>query len=113
MKTALMVLLAIASIILIAAVLLQPSHSDGLSGSIAGGVKTTTVFVLLCVAFRSSQDKGNLSLWRRDISQETVEKASVIVMRSLLFVFIVVLLLLIAEADARVKEYKETHEGWL
>ena len=72
----------------------------GSPGSIAGGVKTTTVFVLLCVAFRSSQDKGNLSLWRRDISQETVEKASVIVMRSLLFVFIVVLLLLIAEADA-------------
>ena len=39
MQTFLMVLLAIASIILIAAVLLQPSHSDGLSGSIAGGAE--------------------------------------------------------------------------
>ncbi len=39
MQTLLMVLLAIASIILIAAVLLQPSHSDGLSGSIAGGAE--------------------------------------------------------------------------
>ena len=37
MKTALMVLLAIASIIIIASVLLQSSNSDGLSGSIAGG----------------------------------------------------------------------------
>lgn len=39
MKTALMVLLAIASIILIASVLLQPGNSDGLSGSIAGGAE--------------------------------------------------------------------------
>ena len=39
MKTALMVLLAIASIILILSVLLQSSNSDGLSGSIAGGAE--------------------------------------------------------------------------
>ena len=39
MKTALMVLLAIASIIIIASVLLQSSNSDGLSGSIAGGAE--------------------------------------------------------------------------
>lgn len=39
MKTALMVLLAIASIIMIVSVLLQSSNSDGLSGSIAGGAE--------------------------------------------------------------------------
>ncbi|SCJ83514.1 preprotein translocase subunit SecG [uncultured Eubacterium sp.] len=39
MKTTLMVLLAIASIIIIASVLLQSSNSDGLSGSIAGGAE--------------------------------------------------------------------------
>lgn len=39
MKTALMVLLAIASIVIIASVLLQSSNSDGLSGSIAGGAE--------------------------------------------------------------------------
>lgn len=39
MKTALMVLLAIASIIIIVSVLLQSSNSDGLSGSIAGGAE--------------------------------------------------------------------------
>ena len=37
MKTFLMILLAIASIILIASVLLQNGNSAGLSGSIAGG----------------------------------------------------------------------------
>ena len=37
MKTFLMILLAIASIILIASVLLQHGNSAGLSGSIAGG----------------------------------------------------------------------------
>ncbi len=39
MKTALMLLLAIASIVLILSVLLQSSNSDGLSGSIAGGAE--------------------------------------------------------------------------
>lgn len=39
MKTTLMVLIAIASIVLIASVLLQHGNSDGLSGSIAGGAE--------------------------------------------------------------------------
>ena len=39
MKTFLMILLAIASIILIASVLLQHGNSAGLSGSIAGGAE--------------------------------------------------------------------------
>ena len=39
MKTALMILLAIASIIIILSVLLQSSNSAGLSGSIAGGAE--------------------------------------------------------------------------
>ena len=39
MSTLLMVLLAVASIVLIASVLLQSGNSDGLSGSIAGGAE--------------------------------------------------------------------------
>ena len=39
MKTFLMVLLAIASVILIASILLQSSNSAGLSGSIGGGAE--------------------------------------------------------------------------
>ncbi|MBE6030982.1 MAG: preprotein translocase subunit SecG [Firmicutes bacterium] len=39
MSTFLMVVLAIASIVLIASVLLQSGNSDGLSGSIAGGAE--------------------------------------------------------------------------
>ncbi|MBR6529715.1 MAG: preprotein translocase subunit SecG [Firmicutes bacterium] len=39
MKTFLMILLAVASIILIASVLLQSGNSAGLSGSIAGGAE--------------------------------------------------------------------------
>ena len=37
MNTALMVILAVVSVILILVILLQPSNSDGLSGSITGG----------------------------------------------------------------------------
>ena len=39
LNTALMILLAIASVIMIISVLLQSSNSDGLSGSIAGGAE--------------------------------------------------------------------------
>ena len=39
MKTLLMVLLALASIVLIASVLLQSGNSAGLSGSLAGGAE--------------------------------------------------------------------------
>ncbi|MGF6375608.1 preprotein translocase subunit SecG [Clostridiales Family XIII bacterium PM5-7] len=39
MKIALMVLLAICSLIIIGSVLLQSGNSDGLSGSIAGGAE--------------------------------------------------------------------------
>ncbi|MDD2216799.1 MAG: preprotein translocase subunit SecG [Eubacteriales bacterium] len=39
MKTALMVLLAIASVVLIASILLQSSNSAGLSGAIGGGAE--------------------------------------------------------------------------
>ncbi len=39
MKTFLMVLLALASVVLIASVLLQSGNSAGLSGSIAGGAE--------------------------------------------------------------------------
>lgn len=39
MKTFLMIVLAICSLVLIASVLLQPGNSAGLSGSIAGGAE--------------------------------------------------------------------------
>lgn len=39
MRTALMVTILIASIVLIASILLQSSNSDGMSGSIAGGAE--------------------------------------------------------------------------
>ena len=39
MKIALMVILAVASVVLIISILAQSSNSDGLSGSIAGGAE--------------------------------------------------------------------------
>jgi preprotein translocase subunit SecG len=39
MVTALMIILAIASALLVVCVLMQPGNSDGLSGSIAGGAE--------------------------------------------------------------------------
>lgn len=52
----------------------------GSPGSIAGGVKTTTIFVLFVAAFRSAGEKGDIILKRRRIKNETIFKALRIVL---------------------------------
>ena len=47
----------------------------GSPGSIAGGVKTTTIFVLIVTAFKHSGDRGDVSLHRRKIKNQTILKA--------------------------------------
>ena len=43
--------------------------------SSAGGVKTTTIFVLLMFAFRSANDKGEVIVGRKSISSKVVQKS--------------------------------------
>lgn len=43
--------------------------------SIAGGVKTTTIFVLLVAAFRPSSENGDLIVGRRRVTNDTIQKA--------------------------------------
>lgn len=47
----------------------------GSPSSVAGGVKTTTIFVLLCSAFRSTGQHGDIIIGKKSISNKTVQKA--------------------------------------
>lgn len=59
----------------------------GSPSSVAGGVKTTTIFVLLCSAFRSTGQNGDIIIAKKSIPNKTVQKALRIV--ALAFILIV------------------------
>nr|WP_255946361.1 potassium transporter TrkG [Brucepastera parasyntrophica] len=69
----------------------------GSSGSTAGGVKTTTFFIVFMYIIKGNAEKTNINLFNRKIATATIEKAFNIVMKSMLCIFISVLLLLFSE----------------
>ena len=74
--------------------------TGGNPGSMAGGIKTTTVFLVLCYGFRSSEDKGEMSLMGRDISQSSVDRAIGITVKALCILLLVTLSLCFSERAA-------------
>ena len=74
--------------------------TGGNPGSMAGGIKTTTVFLILCYGFRSTEDKGEMSLLGRDISQSLVDRAIRITVKALCILLFVTLALCFSERAA-------------
>jgi len=74
--------------------------TGGNPGSMAGGIKTTTVFLILCYGFRSTEDKGEMSLLGRDISQTSVDRAIGITVKALCILLLVTLSLCFSERYA-------------
>ena len=60
----------------------------GSPGSTAGGIKTTTLAVLLTTAFAVFRRKDHVSLWGRRIADDTARQAIAILMMYLLLFFI-------------------------
>lgn len=72
----------------------------GSPGSIAGGVKTTTIFVLFVAAFRSAGEKGDIILNRKSIKNQTILKALRIVFLSIILaVFATITICLIEKGN--------------
>jgi len=65
----------------------------GSPGSIAGGVKTTTIFVLLLFAFRGDTETGTVIFAKRTIPSEVIFKAISIVIKSIVVIIFAVVLL--------------------
>ena len=68
--------------------------------SIAGGVKTTTIFVLLVAAFRPSSENGDLIVSRRRITNEVIQKAlRIVFMAIILFAIATISICLIEKGN--------------
>jgi len=58
----------------------------GSPGSIAGGVKTTTFWIILSLIYSKFKGVTDLVLWKRTIDKETIEKAMTLLILALFFV---------------------------
>ncbi len=71
----------------------------GNPGSMAGGIKTTTIFIAMCTAFRTEDDTGALSIFHRDIPFSDTEKAMSVMVKAALFLLVMTLLIFMAEQN--------------
>ncbi|WP_264080172.1 TrkH family potassium uptake protein [Treponema pedis] len=69
----------------------------GSSGSIAGGVKTTTVFIAFLYAFNGDEEANAVIYKKRQISAQIVNKSITIISRSFIILFCSIFLLALAE----------------
>jgi len=69
----------------------------GAPGSTAGGIKITTVFVLLIAAYYSLKNSGEPIVFKKTISSETTNKALAIVMFSSIYIWLS--LIIISEVE--------------
>lgn len=71
----------------------------GSPGSMAGGIKTTTVFLMLLLAYKSANDKNFPSVFKRDISLESIDKATSIFIKGICLLGIMTGFLLWSQKD--------------
>lgn len=69
----------------------------GSPGSIAGGIKTTTIFVLFLFAFRGDSETGTVTFNKRTIPTEVILKALSIVVKSFVVITFAVILLCLTQ----------------
>jgi trk system potassium uptake protein TrkH len=69
----------------------------GAPGSIAGGIKITTVFVLFAFLFCPSDKAGDIKVFRRRLTGESVNKAVVYTFKALILLFTFIIALTISE----------------
>ena len=72
----------------------------GSSGSIAGGVKTTTAFIAILYVLNGNAEKHIINIGNRQIDPSLVNKAISIISRSILFIFISIFTLSMTESIA-------------
>ncbi len=72
--------------------------TGGASGSIAGGVKVTTIFLVILSIFSSSDENSEVRFGRRRISRPHLRNAAMFVIKAMLILLVSILALSIAEA---------------
>ncbi len=69
----------------------------GSSGSIAGGIKVTTFFIVLLVSLREPDSRNELEVFKMKISQRTISKALSFTLKAILILFVSIFLLTVSE----------------
>ncbi|MBN2041062.1 MAG: hypothetical protein JW864_13550 [Spirochaetes bacterium] len=66
----------------------------GSPGSIAGGIKTTTITVIVALIIAKFRGYSQVVLWGRALNKETIDRSTTLIILSMLFVFISTFLIL-------------------
>jgi len=69
----------------------------GASGSIAGGIKVTTIFLVVLLALKGRDTNEEISAFKRKVPSRTLTDASVFANRAVLILFLSIFLLVISE----------------
>ncbi|MDA3810238.1 MAG: potassium transporter [Spirochaetaceae bacterium] len=76
----------------------------GAPGSIAGGVKVTTFFLLLLIIFKGVDDKGEIRIGGRKLSAKSLTHVNIFILKALFILGISILLLTLTESESLNKE---------
>jgi len=71
--------------------------TGGGSGSTAGGLKVTTMFLLSLVMIKGVDDHGEVTFLRRRIGREQLNRAALYFMKAIMFLFLSILLVAMTE----------------
>jgi trk system potassium uptake protein TrkH len=72
----------------------------GAPGSIAGGIKITTVFVLAAFLFNNADKNGDIKVFRHRLTSDSIHKGVVYVLKALIMLFVCIAALTISEGLA-------------
>ncbi len=69
----------------------------GASGSTAGGIKVNTFFIIMLLAIRGADERGEVTVFRRKLPTRTIDNAVIFTMKALLLLFGISFLLTVTE----------------
>jgi trk system potassium uptake protein TrkH len=69
----------------------------GASGSTAGGIKVNTFFIILLLALRGADERGEVTVFRRKLPTRTIDNAVIFALKALMLVFAIAFLLTVTE----------------
>ena len=73
----------------------------GGSGSVAGGIKVTTAFIIILAVFRGTDENGSIRFLRRGISASTVSRATLLCFKALAMLCAAIFALILIEAPGK------------
>ena len=74
--------------------------TGGAPGSIAGGVKVTTIFLVFLIIFKGMDNNGEIRIGKRKVGSDSLLRTSMLILKALMILIIAVILLLFSESKS-------------